>query len=177
MHRLYKPGTAPEGYNFAEMCPHCGEYIPVEVDNFDYNYEEVCPVCGKKLMLCTLCYWDQELEEDFGGSYKCDWSEQKGCYRDLKNRKDGAILCKREGEEMANKKVEERKRNKTQAAYAYEQNYIKENIKFVSVPFNLKHEDERGLYIWLKSKKESGEIKSIGGFIKNFLLDEMNKDN
>lgn len=68
------------------------------------------------------------------------------------------------------------KRNKTAHAYEYEQNYIKENIKFVSVPFNLKHDDEKELYAWLQAQKDSGQIKSIGGFIKNFLLGEMKKN-
>ena len=68
------------------------------------------------------------------------------------------------------------KRNKTAHAYEYEQNYIKENIKFVSVPFNQRHEDERKLYEWLQKKKDMKEIKSIGAFIKNFLLGEMKKD-
>jgi len=76
---------------------------------------------------------------------------------------------------MANKKVAQPKRNKTDRAYDYEQNYIKQNIKFVSVPFNLKHPDEAAAYEWLQKKKTAGEIKSIGGFIKDFILQQMRK--
>ena len=76
---------------------------------------------------------------------------------------------------MANKKVAQPKRNKTDHAYDYEQKYIRDNIKFVSVPFNRKHEDERELYDWLQEQKKTGKIKSIGGFIKDFLLREMKK--
>lgn len=68
-------------YNFEEECPFCGEYIPVLIDEMDFNhYDIICPVCGKRMMLCTLCRWDQELEDGFDGNYKCDWSEA-GCFR------------------------------------------------------------------------------------------------
>lgn len=77
---------------------------------------------------------------------------------------------------MANKKVAQPKRNKTARAYGYEQKYIHDNIKFINVPFNQKHDDERQLYEWLKAQRETGKIKSVGGFIKDFLLREMKND-
>lgn len=76
---------------------------------------------------------------------------------------------------MANKKVAQPKRIKTEKAYEYEQNYINKNVKFITVPFNQKHDDERQLYEWLKEQRETGKIKSVGGFIKDFLLREMMK--
>ena len=77
---------------------------------------------------------------------------------------------------MANKKVAQPKRNKTERAYDYEQRYIRDNIKFINVPFNQKHDDERQLYEWLKEQRKTGKIKSVDGFIKDFLLREMKKD-
>lgn len=76
---------------------------------------------------------------------------------------------------MANKKVAEPKRNKTERAYEYEQNYIKQNVKFVSVPFNMRNPKEKSAYDWLQRKKQEGTIRSIGGFIKDFLLSQMLK--
>ena len=69
-------------YNFEEQCPNCDNSIPILIDEFSTSYEIDCPACGHKMMLCTLCYWDQELEEGFGGLYKCDWSNGRGCFRE-----------------------------------------------------------------------------------------------
>ncbi len=72
MHKVYKPGEAPAGYNFEEYCPRCDQYIPVVVDDDEFTgYDQVCPVCGKRLMLCTLCH-------DDNGDV-CDWTEKHGC--------------------------------------------------------------------------------------------------
>lgn len=82
MHKAYK--EVPKDYNFEEMCPHCGEYIPIVIDDDDTtNYEIICPVCGEKMMLCTLCHWDQQDEEDYCGD-RCDWSPAHGCFRNRK---------------------------------------------------------------------------------------------
>ena len=72
-----------EGYfNFQEMCPHCGTYHPIVIDDKDFKHYSIeCPNCHNRMMLCTLCYWDQELEGDFDGCHKCDWKEDKGCFR------------------------------------------------------------------------------------------------
>lgn len=72
-------------YNFEEQCPQCDNSIPIEIDYFEHDcYEINCPACGYRMMLCTLCYWDQEDEDDFDGEYKCDWTEKNGCYRKLR---------------------------------------------------------------------------------------------
>ena len=86
MHKAFKPGTEPKGYNFEEMCPHCDTFIPVVVDNDEaIEYEVVCPVCGKPMMLCTLCHWDQQEEEGYCGD-RCDWCAEGGCFRKRKTR-------------------------------------------------------------------------------------------
>lgn len=76
---------------------------------------------------------------------------------------------------MANKRVEQPKRIKTKKAYDYEQDYIKSNIKFVSVPFNMRNPAEKAAYEWLQEKKSKGVIRSIGGLIKDFILQQMKK--
>ena len=79
MHKVFKPGEAPKDYNYEEPCPHCGEAIPVLVDNDEsICYEVTCPVCGEKIMLCTLCHWDGEEIENCPS---CDWSPENGCWR------------------------------------------------------------------------------------------------
>ena len=79
MHKAYKPGEAPKDYNFEEMCPHCDEFIPIVIDDDDAtSYEVICPVCGEKMMLCTLCHWDAEEDEN---PHDCDWCPAHGCYR------------------------------------------------------------------------------------------------
>lgn len=85
MHKVFKPGETPKDYNFEEMCPECGNYIPVLVDNDEaICYQVSCPVCGYEMMLCTLCRWDQEEEEGFT-DHKCDWSQERGCFRRCKS--------------------------------------------------------------------------------------------
>ena len=84
MHKAYKPGESPKDYNFEEMCPHCDAFIPIVVDNDEaICYEVICPVCGERMMLCTLCHWDQQDEEDYSGN-RCDWSPAHGCFRNRK---------------------------------------------------------------------------------------------
>jgi len=81
MHTVYTPGTVPGNYNFEEPCPHCDSYVPVLIDEQEHTcYEVTCPVCGQKLMLCTLCHWDDEESDDPKG---CDWSPCNGCCRKL----------------------------------------------------------------------------------------------
>lgn len=60
MHKAYKPGKCPSEYNYEETCPHCDSPIPIVIDNGCFEYMMSCPVCGNRLMLCTLCRWDQE---------------------------------------------------------------------------------------------------------------------
>lgn len=79
---MHKIRQGNEYYNFEEMCPHCGTSHPVVVDDKDFiHYSIECPVCRNKFMLCTLCRWDQEVEDGFDGNYKCDWCEGKECFR------------------------------------------------------------------------------------------------
>ena len=69
-------------YNFEEECPNCGHSIPIEIDDSDFSHYEIeCPECHETMLLCTLCRWDQELEDGFDGAYKCDWHEPNMCYR------------------------------------------------------------------------------------------------
>ena len=52
----------------------------MQIENECFDYEITCPVCGEKMMLCTLCMWDQEgTGEDAPGD--CDWTEEYGCFR------------------------------------------------------------------------------------------------
>lgn len=84
MHRIKNNGGC---YDFEETCPNCDKLIPIEIDDFEHEcYEIDCPSCGYRMMLCTLCYWDQEDEEDFDGHHKCDWRKKDGCYRKLKKK-------------------------------------------------------------------------------------------
>lgn len=70
---------------------------------------------------------------------------------------------------MANKRVENPKRIKKPEAYEYEQDYIKKNVKFISVPFNMTKPNEETLYNWLK---QNGKM---GALIKQLLTQEMEK--
>ena len=79
MHKLYKPGNAPDGYNYEERCPHCDEAIPVVIDNDCFDYRATCPVCGKPMMLCGLCRMDVTDGFPLTGYNACG---QK-CYADL----------------------------------------------------------------------------------------------
>lgn len=83
MHKLFKPGNAPENYNFEEWCPHCDSPIPVIIDDSCFEYAVTCPVCDRQMMLCTLCRWDFEDDHPTApkGQCYCDWSEKDGCYR------------------------------------------------------------------------------------------------
>lgn len=78
MHLAYAEAPST-GYNFEEMCPHCGNWIAIVIDDADFeHYEVTCPVCGERMMLCTLCHWDQS---DANEPDRCDWCKEKGCYR------------------------------------------------------------------------------------------------
>ena len=83
MHKVYKPYTK-RPYDFVEICPSCDKAIPVLIDPDCFRYQVRCPVCNYRMMLCTLCRWDQEEEEGFDGVYKCDWNKETGCYRKKK---------------------------------------------------------------------------------------------
>lgn len=79
MHKPYIDPPPTTGYNFEEMCPHCGEWIAIAIDYEDMeHYEITCPICGEKMMLCTLCHWDQS---DANEPDHCDWCKETGCYR------------------------------------------------------------------------------------------------
>ena len=52
--------------------------------------------------------------------------------------------------------------------YEYQQTYIKDNIKFVSVPFNLKHEDDSELYDYLNQIEEKK-----ASYIKRLIREDM----
>lgn len=83
MHTVFAPGKAPENYNFEETCPHCDSCVPVLIDEQKHTcYEVTCPVCGQKMMLCTLCLWDNEDSNDPLPD-NCDWSPVNGCHRQL----------------------------------------------------------------------------------------------
>lgn len=83
-HKAYKPGHAPANYNFEEYCSICDTEIPIVIDENEFkNYAVTCPECGAKLMLCTLCRWDQETNNP-----RCDWTAEHGCFREEKE--DGA---------------------------------------------------------------------------------------
>ena len=71
---------------------------------------------------------------------------------------------------MANKRVETPKRIKKPEAYEYEQEYIKTNIKFISVPFNMTKPNEKALYNWLR------KAGKMGSLIKRLLTQEMEKN-
>lgn len=75
------------GYNFDEYCPECDSYVPIVIDDEDTEtYSVICPGCGRKLMLCTLCHWD---DVDAGLGDRCDWNPKHGCFRQRKENSDG----------------------------------------------------------------------------------------
>ena len=79
MHKAYHPDQCPKDYNHDEYCPYCDSFIPIVIDEEEFaNYELTCPVCGERLMLCSLCHWDMEEEEN---PHDCDWCEAHGCFR------------------------------------------------------------------------------------------------
>lgn len=50
----------------------------------------------------------------------------------------------------------------TDEEYQYQQQYIRDNIKFVSVPFNLKNQEDSELYDYLKQvEKKATYIKGL----------------
>ena len=60
-------------YDFEELCPECGNYIPVKVDKEDPRFYMTCPRCGHKLLFCSVCWdeWERGL---------CDWGKEHGCH-------------------------------------------------------------------------------------------------
>lgn len=75
------------GYNFDEYCPRCDTDVSIVIDaDDDRTYSVTCPNCGRKLMLCTLCHWD---DWDAGLGDRCDWNPKTGCFRQRKENEDG----------------------------------------------------------------------------------------
>lgn len=67
--------------------------------------------------------------------------------------------------------MEEEKKEKFDN-YAYQQQYIKENVKFVHVPMNMKFPDEKKLFDFLTDHaKETGEKKAT--YIKRLIREDM----
>jgi uncharacterized protein YfaT (DUF1175 family) len=59
--------------------------------------------------------------------------------------------------------------------YKYQQQYIKENLKFVNVPFNSKLPEEMMLYDYLNEHtKETSEKKAA--YIKRLIREDMEKN-
>lgn len=59
-----------------EMCSNCmGENI-IQWDVEKDGYEVKCQHCGEKIMLCDACFHSDDNEV-----HKCDWHEDKGCWR------------------------------------------------------------------------------------------------
>lgn len=54
--------------------------------------------------------------------------------------------------------------------YEYQQKYIKDNIKFISVPFNLKQEEDFELYNYLDQIEEKK-----APYIKRLIREDMQK--
>lgn len=81
MHNLRRGRN--QRHDFDEECPNCGASFAVVIDRgCSDSYEVECPVCGCSMKLCMLCYLNQEEEKSFAGSYRCDWTEGVGCFRD-----------------------------------------------------------------------------------------------
>ena len=60
-----------------ECCPHCEcENVYPNWDVKTQGYVAKCKGCGKDIMLCDEC-----LNADDNPGQKCDWSEEKGCFR------------------------------------------------------------------------------------------------
>ena len=65
-----------------EVCPHCGEEITKKWDVEKKGYQINCPNCGEKIMLCDGCFHSEDNE-----GMRCDWSEDRGCFRKPKETK------------------------------------------------------------------------------------------
>lgn len=65
-----------------ESCPHCGKEIEINWCVKEDGYEIYCPYCGKKIMLCDEC-----MEKQGDGIKICDWTNNKGCFRQNKGGK------------------------------------------------------------------------------------------
>lgn len=71
-HKVYHPSHFFYSNDVEEPCPHCGSYIPVQMDKDSMDDLEIsCPVCYQKMMICTMC--DRS---------PCDWSKTGGCKMD-----------------------------------------------------------------------------------------------
>lgn len=64
-------------YEVVETCPHCDEENVMLWNVELCGYVAYCNHCGKKMMLCDECF-----HSDDNSDHKCDWSEDKGCFRD-----------------------------------------------------------------------------------------------
>lgn len=67
-----------ENYTEAvEVCPHCErENVYPNWDVKTQSYVAICQECGKEIMLCDEC-----LHADDNPGQKCNWCEEKGCFR------------------------------------------------------------------------------------------------
>ena len=65
-----------------EVCPHCEKEIMKKWDVEKKGYQITCPNCGKKMMLCDEC-----LNSEDNVGMRCDWSEERGCFRQQKEKK------------------------------------------------------------------------------------------
>ena len=65
-----------------EVCPHCGQEITKKWDVEKCGYQITCPNCGKKMMLCDECLHNEDNE-----GMRCDWSEERGCFRRQREKK------------------------------------------------------------------------------------------
>lgn len=68
-----------------EWCAHCNTENTIEWDKT--NYVIYCPHCGEKILLCDAC---THAEDNPDG--KCDWCENKGCFRVRKQNPDLRIM-------------------------------------------------------------------------------------
>ena len=60
----------PDERTTDEYCPHCDSEVEISAIEPDE-----CPNCGVVILPCSTCF-----DED-GRSLKCDWTEEKRCWR------------------------------------------------------------------------------------------------
>lgn len=63
-----------------EVCPYCNNEISMRWDVERDGYQINCPFCGEKIMLCDACRHSDDNPEQ-----KCDWCEQRNCFRKPKS--------------------------------------------------------------------------------------------
>ena len=69
-------------YEITEVCPHCEAENTILWNVENEGYVAYCPRCGKKMMLCDECFHAEDNKEQ-----KCDWCEEKGCWRERSRNK------------------------------------------------------------------------------------------